>query len=127
MNPKIVNWVATLVAVAVLAMGTVTAAMASPATVSLYAGGCYGQGGSYLQSPGGYAYTSGCGLGNQYLSATVAFAGGGTMTKDGAWYAYDVLWGNNGLGAAGSVSAVAGTHNLTFLGTYNGFVGTNTW
>lgn len=128
MKVRILNGAAGLVAALALALGSVIAATASPATVGLYAGGCAGEGHSWLSSPGGYDYTIGCSAGARYLSGTVGFSGGvHSFTLDGAWQSFDIYWGNTGTGVYGSVAQVASTHNLGYLTSLNGYVGTNTW
>lgn len=102
-------------------------ASAGPAQVVLNAGGCGGLGDSFLTAPAGFGRTTGCAGSARYLSASLSFSGGGFDSIAGNWYSADVAWGNSGLGAPGSVTAVASTHNLGYFNSTHGWEGTNTW
>lgn len=110
----------------VVALSAFAAAGAGPAVVGLYAGGCYGQGGTSLVAGGGaigYTYdTSGCGS-ERYLQSSHAYSGG-SFNYNFGWQPYQLyaqtLAGNG-------ITAAASTHNLRYIFSSNGYVGTNTW
>lgn len=117
---------AALSAAGLISLAIVGFALASPPTVFMHAGGCDGQGDSWLSYPAGYTRTvQNCGSG--YLSGTVAFTGGGGQNYPGFWTTNNQLFGNTGTGAPGPVGAAAATHALQYLTSFDGYYGTNTW
>jgi hypothetical protein len=94
MRLRMIHGAAAIVGAVALALGSLTSAVASPAYAGLYAGGCGGQGHSWLSSPGGYDYTVSCSAGARYLSGSLGFSDGvHGDTLPGNWYSYDVYWG----------------------------------
>lgn len=117
---------AVVIAALLLVFG-VQRASASPGTVSLQAGTCYGAGVSAVVSGAGGSGTEACVSGSRYLSASVGFADGYVNTLAGNWYSYDKTHVFTSTGPHGNVTVSAATHNLAFVGILNGYESTNTW